>query len=198
MGRRRIHGDHTRRALLAAAEALIARDGVSAVSVRSVADAVGTSTRAVYSVFGSKEALLRGLAIHALELLMEAIDAIPLTADPIADLQAGIFLGFRPFALEHPDLFRLGFLWPPVRPDASVMEANLSAFSQLTMRIERAQAAGLLPHRAPIELALELAAVANGLAASELYGMPPDVADRVWNDTIGDVLRGLGTRAHDE
>ena len=78
------------------------------------------------------------------------------------------------------------------------MEANLSAFSQLTMRIERAQAAGLLPHRAPIELALELAAVANGLAASELYGMPPDVADRVWNDTIGDVLRGLGTRAHDE
>ena len=85
-------------------------------------------------------------------------------------------------------LFRLGFLWPPVRPDASVMQANLSAFTQLTVRIERAQAAGLLPHRAPVELALELAAVANGLAASELYGMPPDVAD---------LAAGFGRAVHD-
>jgi len=99
MGRRRVHGHQTRLALLAAAEALVARDGVAALSVRGVAEAVGTSTRAVYSIFGSKEALVRGLATHAFELLMQAVDAIDLTQDPIADLHAALALGFRPFAL---------------------------------------------------------------------------------------------------
>jgi AcrR family transcriptional regulator len=74
-----VHGEQTRLALLGAAERLVARDGVAALSVRSVAEAVGTSTRAVYSVFGSKEALVRGLATHFFELLMDAVDAISLT-----------------------------------------------------------------------------------------------------------------------
>ncbi len=107
MGRRRVHGEQTRLALLGAAELLVARDGVAALSVRSVAEAVGTSTRAVYSVFGSKEALVRGLATHAFELLMQAVDATPLTEDPVADLQAALVSGFRPYAVKHPDLFRL-------------------------------------------------------------------------------------------
>jgi len=145
MGRRRVHGDQTRLALLAAAEALVARDGVAALSVRGVAEAVGTSTRAVYSIFGSKEALVRGLATHAFELLMQAVDAIAPTQDPIADLHAALALGFRPFALAHPDLFRLALLWSPVRPDAGVIEASATALTRLTGRVERAQTAGLLP-----------------------------------------------------
>src|SRR5262245_38091263 len=171
MGRRRVHDDQTRLALLGAAEALVARDGIAALSVRGVAEAVGTSTRAVYSVFGSKEALLRGLATHAFELLMQAVDAIPLTDDPIADLRAALVVGFRPFALRHPDLFRLAFLWPPVRPDAGVLEAWATALGRLILRVERAQAAGRLPGRSPHELALELAVVSNGLASLELCGM---------------------------
>jgi AcrR family transcriptional regulator len=197
VGRRRVHGDQTRLALLGAAEALVARDGISALSVRSVAEAVGTSTRAVYSVFGSKEALVRGLATHAFELLMHAVDAIPLTEDPIADLHTALVLGFRPFALNHPDLFRLALLWPPVRPDAGVIEASATALSRLILRVERAQAAGLLPERSPHALALELASVSHGLASLELCGMPADTADRIWHDTVGDVLRGLRADTHD-
>jgi AcrR family transcriptional regulator len=196
MGRRRVHGDQTRLALLRAAEALVARNGISALSVRSVAAAVGTSTRAVYSVFGSKEALLRGLAIHAFELLMNAVDAIPLTDDPIADLHAGMVLGFRPFTLAHPELFRLALQWSPVRPDEGVIEASATALSRLIVRVERAQAAGLLPQRSPHALTLELAGVGNGLAGLELWGMPVDM-DLIWHDTVGDVLRGLRADTHD-
>ena len=54
MGRPREHDEHTRVALLAAAEQLVAEGGPTQLSVRAVADAAGTSTRAVYSLFGSK------------------------------------------------------------------------------------------------------------------------------------------------
>jgi AcrR family transcriptional regulator len=192
-----VHGEQTRLALLAAAEALVARDGVAALSVRGVAEAVGTSTRAVYSVFGSKEALVRGLATHAFELLMQAVDAISLTEDPIADLHAALVTGFRPFVAQHPDLFRLALQWSPVRPDPVVMEASATALSRLELRVERAQAAGLLPDRSSRELACELAAVSNGLAGLELWGTPGDVYDHIWNDTVGDVLRGLRTDARE-
>jgi len=171
---------------------LVARDGVAALSVRGVAAAVGTSTRAVYSVFGSKEALVRGLATHAFELLMQAVDAIPLTEDPLADLHAALVSGFRPFVLKHPDLFRLAMLWSPVTPDAGVFEASDTAFSRLELRVERVRAVGLLPDRSSREVAFELAAVGNALANLEVCGMPPGVdADRIWNHTVGDVLRGL-------
>jgi AcrR family transcriptional regulator len=195
VGRRRVHGEQTRLALLGAAEALVARDGVAALSVRGVAEAVGTSTRAVYSVFGSKEALVRGLATHAFELLMQAVDAIPLTEDPLADLKAALVTGFRPFAIQHPDLFRLALVWSPVRPDAGVMEASVIALSRLELRVERARAAGLLPDRSSRELVFELAAVSNGLAGLEVCGTPGVAYDQIWNDTVADVLRGLCTGA---
>ena len=44
------HDATTREALLDAAEALLADSGPDAVSVRTVADEIGVSTRAVYSV----------------------------------------------------------------------------------------------------------------------------------------------------
>ena len=196
MGRRRVHGDQTRVALLAAAESLVARDGVAALSVRSVAEAVGTSTRAVYSVFGSKEALVHGLVAHFFEALMDQIDAIPMTEDPLADLLAALY-GFRAFALKHADMFRLALLWSPIPPDAGVLDAAVTAFARLILRVERAQAVGLLPVRSSGEIAIELSGICNGLAAIELSGMPRDAADRLWSDTLGDVLRGMSAGAHD-
>ena len=53
MGRPKEHDEATGVALLDAAERLVATGGVGALSVRAVAEAVGTTTRAIYSVFGS-------------------------------------------------------------------------------------------------------------------------------------------------
>ena len=62
MGRPREHDERTRAALREAAERLVAAGGPGALSVRAVAEEAGTTTRAVYSVFGSKE----GLVVDAL------------------------------------------------------------------------------------------------------------------------------------
>ena len=86
MGRPREHDESTRVALLAAAETIVADRGAGALSVRAVADAAGTTTRAVYSLFGSKDGLLvEALARDAFEFLHTEIGKLHETDDPAAD-----------------------------------------------------------------------------------------------------------------
>jgi AcrR family transcriptional regulator len=105
VGRPRRHAERTARALLDAAERIVESEGLKALSVRRVADEAGTTTRAVYSLFGSKQGLVIALGKRAFELLGTAIAALPTTPDPAADLvEAGVAV-FRRFAVEHPSLF---------------------------------------------------------------------------------------------
>ena len=86
MCRPRRHDACTAKALLEAAERILQEGGVEALSVRGVAARIGTSTRAVYSVFGSKERLLVALGVRAFEMLGAGVAALPVTDDSAADL----------------------------------------------------------------------------------------------------------------
>src|SRR4051794_20851994 len=110
MGRPKEHNDATREALLAAAEHLVEHGGTGALSVRAVADEIGTTTRAVYSTFGSKDGLLAALAERSFAMLHDAIAALPQTDDPARDLVEAALTVFRPMAIEHPSLFQIAFL----------------------------------------------------------------------------------------
>src|SRR5262245_35026069 len=108
MGRPREHNEATRTALLEAAEQIVAERGPSALSVRAVADAAGTSTRAVYSLFGSKDGLLvEALASDAFRFLYSENDKLEETDDPAADLITSGLQVFRRLVLEHPALYRI-------------------------------------------------------------------------------------------
>src|SRR5262245_355306 len=119
MGRPRLHDEQTREALLAAAENLVEGGGPGALSVRAVADSIGTTTRAVYSSFGSKEGLLDALARRSFELLRDELARLPVTDDPSRDLVTAGVKVFRPMAVEHPAMFALAFLRaaPDLDPD---------------------------------------------------------------------------------
>ena len=109
MGRPRIHDEETAEALLDAAERIVAADGPDALSMRRVADQAGTTTRAVYSLFESKEGLLVALGNRAFQMLGSWVNGYPRTDDPAADLVNSIVDNFRRWALEHPALFRIAF-----------------------------------------------------------------------------------------
>jgi AcrR family transcriptional regulator len=191
VGRPREHGPQTRLALLDAAEALVARGGLEALSVRAVAEEIGSSVRAVYSVFGSKEGLIRGLAVRGFELLMEEVDSVPITADPTADLAGAAIKGFRPFALRHPDLFRLIFVGSRVDLGTGAGEASANAFGRLAARLEHAREARIVPDRPINELGLEFHALCQGLASVELCGLVSTTqADQMWTDSLKDLLAG--------
>jgi AcrR family transcriptional regulator len=195
MGRPREHNEATRVALLEAAERLAAEGGLDAVGVRSAAAAAGTTTRAVYSVFGSKEDLVQGLAGRAYELLMQQMAAIPWSDDPIQNLVEAGVKGFRQFAIEHPQLFHLFFLgnaraWPLSDSSEATRQET---YGQLLAVIIAAQHAGWGQGYSTEELAMIWDAACCGLALREVCGaLDVDRAERIWRDALGALAAGLG------
>jgi AcrR family transcriptional regulator len=184
----------TARQLLEAAERAVQAGGVEAVSVRGVAEEAGTTTRAVYSLFGSKDGLLVALGARAFELLGAALRALPETADPVGDLvEAGVSV-FRRFVTEHPILFRIGFqhrLAPPERT-AEFDDARLHALAELLARITRLERAHPLGGRTVEDAACYFDAICEGLADIELRGtLPPGQEERIWRDALSALVAGL-------
>jgi len=196
MGRPRVHDEQTRAELLATAERLVAEGGIEAVSVRAAAMGAGTTTRAVYVLFGSKEGLAQALAERAFGLLMAQVAAVPQTNDPGHDLIVCSVKGFRVFALEHPDLFRLFFTAQLPRPPVSTgsTKTRIAALEQLVLLIERAQAAGLLGGHSVEEVTLLWDAFCTGLAMREICGpIQRSEGERIWTDALTALLTGLGS-----
>jgi AcrR family transcriptional regulator len=161
--------------------------------VRTVAARAGTTTRAVYALFGSKDGLVQALAQRGFALLMDRVAAVSVTGDPGRDLVVCSVEGFRRFALEHPDLLRLFFAPPHDRPPLSAESTatRLSALGQLVWRVERAERAGLLGDHTVEEVTLLWDAVCTGLAMREIC-LPPTQREQFWTDALTALLRGLG------
>lgn len=197
MGRPREHDEHTRAQLRAAAERLVADGGPDALSVRAVADEAGTTTRAVYSLFGSKDGLVAALAQTAFEMLYDDIDRLPETDDPVADCVAIGTRAVRRLVLEHPALYRIAFQRiAGLQPEPELVAARQRAWVQLQAKLQRVQDAGLLGRKAVPDAARELNAMWEGLANAELRGdvlriMPKGEEERAWTDALTTVLRGF-------
>lgn len=193
MGRTRLHNEATAAALLEAAEKIAESEGLQAVTVRRVAEKTGTTTRAVYTSLGSKQALLSGLGVRAFDMLGAMVDRLPLTSDAAADLVAAGTLGFRPFALNHPALFKIGIQMTAIPSDVTraIAPAAERALVALHGRIARLRDAGTLGARTIPDAAWEFHAACEGLAALELRCIiPPQDGNRVWNDTLSALVAG--------
>lgn len=193
VGRRKEHDDKTAEALLDAAERTIADGGVDALSLRQMANDVGTSTRAIYSLFGSKNGLVAALGVRAFNLLQRDIETLAATDQPVQDL-VEVALIFRQFALEHPALFQIAFhrsdpaIWPHLRAAAT------DALVVLDKRFEPLADTDLLGGRSISEASTQFRALCEGAAWTELRGnpLPPD-PERFWRNAFHALIIGLAT-----
>jgi AcrR family transcriptional regulator len=195
VGRPREHDERTRAALLAAAERLVDEGGPEALTVRAVADEVGTTTRAVYSLFGSKDGLLEALATRLFDELRAAIDAVPVTDDPAGDLVRVGVEAFRRTALDHPSLYRLVFL--RIVPDLDLGPAfgrvAYAALGRMEARVARLAQEGRLDGKDVHACALAFHALTEGLASMEVRGnmLDPRTAEQVWRDALTSLVEGF-------
>jgi AcrR family transcriptional regulator len=199
MGRPRLYNDATQQTLIRAAESLVTEGGTGAISVRRLADAAGTSTRAVYSVFGSKDRLLSALSCEAFRTLVRVLDALPLTDDPATDLVRTGVDGFRQFALAHPNLFHLVFERVEVsRRGPEEGAAAEQAMRRLRQRVDRLARAGLSGGHSVEFVATTFHALCQGLASMELEGRrwDPRPPQDVWTDALTALLAGLRGGTH--
>lgn len=108
MARPRIYDEDLRAALVAAAAAQIAARGPAGLSLRALAAQVGTSTNAVYAMFGGKPGLV-GAVLQAADESFTRGQRLALgEGDTLADLRR-LRHSYRDWALANPTLFSAMF-----------------------------------------------------------------------------------------
>jgi len=194
VGRPREHGDETRAALLEAAGRVLAQEGSEAVTVRRLADEAGTSTRAIYSLFGSKEGLYSAMYRQGADTFLRLAQTVPRQADPLDEL-VPLGLSYRQSALAEPNLYGLLFerAVPGFRPTEEDVQYARRSLERILDTVRRCVDAGLFPNRDPETLVTELWGVVHGLASLELKDClgPAEAAEAVWRETLPTFVRGL-------
>jgi AcrR family transcriptional regulator len=163
-----------RDAILDAARTIVAAEGLGALTMRRIADAVDYAPASLYAHFANREALLAEICREGFAALRGALEnavaAAP--AEPRARLRAlcGAYVGF---ALAHPATYRLIFM-EDTRLTKGVFESTefddgQRAFALLLAPLFELRAAGVLRKSAdPARLADVLFAVVHGIASLRL------------------------------
>ena len=175
MGRPKEHDEATRVRLLDAAERLSAEHGWEALTVRRIAEEAGTSTRAVYALFASKEGLEQALHQAMFTRLRDLLRACEPTDDPRHDI-AVQSLAYRQWAVERPERYALAmhrFVGRQSRPRSDEgLAVSREALGELRKAVRRCADAGLLlGGRDPEDVVTHMRAMVHGLAEFENLGM---------------------------
>ena len=188
MARPRTHDDAVRRRLLESASRAISRGGPAGLSVRAVAAEAGTTTAAVYSLFGSRDGLVGAVVEEGFRRFAEQLADVRRTADPMADLLA-LGLAYRRSALTEPHFYRVMFAPAPDTGGGAAggghhgrgsREAvGRPTFAVLRSAVERALGSGEGATWDAEEIAVRLWSLTHGLVSLELAGLlPGDAAER--------------------
>jgi len=145
MARPKLHDDALRVRLLDRAAELLSDEGPEALSLRRLATDVGTSTTAVYSLFGGKPALLQAVYNEAFRRFGEHLGSVEPSADPRDDLLR-LAIAYRASALDDPHMYAVMFgrRTPGFEPKPEVQERAAATFAPLVDAVRRGIAAGVL------------------------------------------------------
>ena len=179
MSRPKVYDENLRVALLDAAGSVITAEGYAALSLRRLAADVGTSTTAVYALFGGKPGLMAELYREAFRRFGEHLRDVEPSADPIHDI-ARLGVAYRASALDDPHLYQIMFGARPTGfvPDEDSAVDAAATFAPLLDAVTRAVEAGNLRREDPAVIATALWAGLHGLISFELGDfMPPQAGD---------------------
>ncbi len=197
--KRRYHHGDLRTALIAAAEALIARDGPRDFNLADASRMAGVTAAAPYRHFTDKEALLDAVRARGFERLTAAMRAAttergaPGTVDDVV----AIGRAYVRFAIAEPEVFRLMFGGlTEQRADSLSRVAGHDCFGTLIERIALLRAAQGLETEDLHSLALPLWSLVHGIAMLRIDGdfdvvapeaRPDELVDFATRNLIGGV-----------
>jgi AcrR family transcriptional regulator len=177
-----------RGALVAAALAVLQRDGAAKLTVRKVTEEAGCSTTGVYTWFGGKNGLVEAIFVDGFESFDRALDP-HLEVDDLV----GAGRAYRRFALSHQMqyLVMFGRAVPDFEPSEAALGRSVVSFAKLAEAVARFfRAAGIEDDSAAA--AYHLFATVHGYVMLELAGMGPDVeadADALYERALAELGR---------
>ena len=201
------------RELVAAAEAVLVRDGPGGLTVRAVAAEAGIAPMGVYNRLGGKDGLGDALLIKGFDRLGAAMET-GLASAPVLDntvpdgasIAAGsnaarrfyaCGLSYRAFALANPHFYAIMFekAIPREHDNPEVEEHARATFFALVRVVELTAAAGVIAAPDPVEVAQQIWSAVHGAVSLELRGLvqTPD-PERTYRDFLMTIVRGLAPR----
>lgn len=161
---------------LDAAARLLAAAGPDALTVRRIAAEAGCSTRAIYHYFDGKYGVVDALYREGFARLNAALEAVPQTSDPLADLR-GLSQAYRAVALAHPAYYEVMFRRPVrgFRPSAAGKALAASTYQLFIQAVQRGLAHGTVDAGGldAAEYAHVLWATAHGIIMLQLDELLP-------------------------
>lgn len=158
---------------------LIAGEGVDALSLRKLAADAGTSTTAVYSLFGGKPGLVRTVYLEAFRRFGARLAAAGGHTDP-AENVVQLGLAYRDNALAEPHLYELLFTktvseYVSKQDDDEIKAIASATFQTLVDAVREAVKAGVFVNEPAEFIATAAWGLVHGLISLELNGnLPPD------------------------
>jgi AcrR family transcriptional regulator len=169
--RRRRNREEMTNAILAAARAVMAEQGVAALSLREVARRVRMQPPSLYAYFPSKDALYDALFLQALRVYRGYRDQSLGVSGTFWEYVRRMFEDYMRFAQEHPELYRLAYERPVPGfvPSAESMAESL----QLLARLEQAAANAIASGEVRSDLTMPqvrdmVIALAHGLTSQHM------------------------------
>ena len=183
-----------RERVLRAAMDMLASDGVAEFTTRRLARHAGTSTPAVYELFGDKAGLVREVFLEGFRLLRQYLDEVRPSQPPRAEL-ISVIESLRMFAREHSVLADLMFSRPfaDFDPGPADRRAGDEVRLFIVAVVRRCVRAGVLEGD-EVDIAHVIVAMAQGLAGQETagwLGTSQESRDRRWDIAATALLDGL-------
>jgi len=180
----------------AAATALYAERGLSAITIRDIAKKLGRSPMGLYRYFADRDAMLAFIRADAFDRFADALEAAFASgADPFARARA-VGRAYFGFALAHPNAYRLMFDLDP--PDESkhpdLRRAAKRAGETVTRHVKDLVAAGIV-NGDPRMIGNALWAASHGVIVLYLAGrLPPGMkVEDLYFETMRLTFRGART-----
>ena len=189
------HGD-LREALLAAAQQMIAEEGVEAVTMRGLSQRVGVSRTAPYRHFKDKATLLAAVAQQGFEQLITSLRQVR-TSDPtlsplIRFERMGI--GYVRFAIQNPTAYRLMFGVDAIQADdhPALRDIINETHHELIAILRECKEAGLIRAWRSRDVAVTVWSACHGLSLLLIDGHLPGVEELVSERMAAILSAGLG------
>jgi AcrR family transcriptional regulator len=162
---RDLESEATRRAILDAAERLLAQGGEEGLSIREVCALAGVTPPTIYHHFGDKAALLARVVDDCFADFDRAFAGRAAPSDPLEALR-WVFDRYLEYGLAHPTHYRLMFERRQARPSPS----GLASYDGLRRRVAAIATAGRLV--APVEdAAAAFWSIAHGVTSLLIQGV---------------------------
>lgn len=188
------HDEALRGRLMEVAGRILSAEGPAALSLRRIAAEAGTSTTAIYTLFGSKEELVRSICREGAARLSAATAEVEPTDDPVADVEE-LGRAYRRWALADPATYQVIFGNP--LPGFELSEEDKEEARRSLRDVQRAVArcidGGRYAAADPTDVAHRLWGLVHGLVSLELTDRaePGVDAEQQFERALAMASRGL-------